>query len=192
VRTLPTILMFTFCATVAAAANPNGQQQRDIVTADVVTADVATAGVATADVAAAPTSAQQAVLDSIERAGLYRLDVDDIVRHDHAQLDVVVAGSPVTIPEVGVDMDTMTAAPIHTHGTDGRLHIEADSLHTHVPVTIRSFLAVWGVGTTHNELCTHLAGGPCAVTVTVDGDVTTFEHEPRDGETVEITLDPYT
>lgn len=134
-------------------------------------------------------SSRTEVLASIERSGTYVLDVDRIVTHTHAQLTVVVDGRTVQVDQVGVDLDTLTAAPIHTHDTTGVLHVETDEDHPTVP-SIQDFLEIWHGASDLNALCgVYGGGGQCQTRITVNGVVSTVMHQPDDGDDIVIEID---
>jgi hypothetical protein len=129
-------------------------------------------------------------LAQIDRAGTYVLDVESIVRHVHASLEVTVDGVAVPVAQAGVDFDTLTAAPVHTHGTDGVLHVEADAAHASVPVLLSDFFAVLGAGRSADDLCQFYLGpsAVCTVTVTVNGAAADLDHILEDRDTVSVAV----
>jgi len=149
-------------------------------------ADVPT-GTAEAD----PTTKEQ-VLEQIERSGLYVLDVENIDVHIHVQFVVQVNGVNQVIPQTGVDFDTLTAAPIHTHDTSGILHIENDTSNPEVP-TVADFLEVW-VGTSSEAgLCNAFLGkNSCSVTTTRNGQFFALDDPLQDVDTVILYINDNT
>jgi hypothetical protein len=136
-----------------------------------------------------PTTREE-VLESIDVSGLYLLDVESIAWHVHARLVVVVDGVEVVVPQVGVDLDTMTAAPVHTHGPDGILHVEADEAHVDREITVADFLSVWGMGREAPALCRSFTGTPeCTVSVSVDGDEAGLDHALGDRQVVVLNVE---
>jgi len=130
-----------------------------------------------------PTTKEE-VLDQIERSELYVLDVENIDVHIHVQFVVQVNGVNQVIPQTGVDFDTLTAAPIHTHDTSGILHIENDTSNPEVP-TVADFLEVW-VGTSSEAgLCNAFLGKTsCSVTAIRNGQFFALDDPLRDVDTV--------
>jgi hypothetical protein len=65
--------------------------------------------------------------------------------HWHTALVITSAGSPVTIPD---DIGRQPAAPcmevLHTHNTDGLIHIEPDTPEQARVYTVADFFLVWG------------------------------------------------
>lgn len=130
-----------------------------------------------------PTTKEQ-VLEQIERASLYVLDVDNIDVHIHVQLQVLVNGVAQVVPQTGVDFDTLTAAPIHTHDLTGILHIENDNMNPGVP-TVADFLEVWLGTSTERGLCSvFLDQESCYVAAYRNGQVFSLDDPVRDVDTV--------
>ena len=130
-----------------------------------------------------PTTKEQ-VLEQIERAGLYVLDVENIDVHIHVQFVVQVNGVEQVIPQTGVDFDTLTAAPIHTHDTSGILHIENDTSNPGVP-TVADFLEVWVGTSTEAGLCNaFLDKSSCSVTANRNGQFFALDDPLRDVDAV--------
>jgi len=130
-----------------------------------------------------PTTKEQ-VLDQIDRAGLYVLDVENIDVHIHVQFYVQVNGVTQVIPQTGVDFDTLTAAPIHTHDLTGILHIENDTSNPEVP-TIADFLEVWVGTSTERGLCSvFLNKTSCYVAAYRNGQFFALDDPLRDVDTV--------
>lgn len=138
-----------------------------------------------------PTTKEQ-VLEQIERSGLYVLDVENIDVHIHVQFVVQVNGVNQVIPQTGVDFDTLTAAPIHTHDTSGILHIENDTSNPEVP-TVADFLEVW-VGTSSEAgLCNAFLGkNSCSVTATRNGHFFALDDPLQDVDTVILYINDNT
>ena len=134
-----------------------------------------------------PTTKDQ-VLEQIERAGLYVLDVDNIDVHIHVQFYVQVNGVTQVIPQTGVDFDTLTAAPIHTHDLTGILHIENDTTNPEVP-TIADFLEVWVGTSTEQGLCSVFLGKTsCYVAAYRNGEIFSLVDSLRDVDTVVLYI----
>lgn len=130
-------------------------------------------------------SSKDEVLAGISDAELYVLDVENIETHIHVQLNILVDGESVVIPQVGVDMDTYTAAPIHTHSEDGILHVETDTLHPKAP-TLLDFLELWLGRDSAEHPCYNLVEEPCRAVVLRGGRNFDPEGELQDGDFVEI------
>jgi hypothetical protein len=129
-------------------------------------------------------------LSQIERAGLTPV-LGNLIRHDHAHVDVIVDGRRVTVP-AGVGMaglagggpcptgapangDCATGhfyvpevgfSPIHTHSASGIVHIEADRPGA---FTLGQFFDEWGVRLDRRCLGGYCSGGGQALRVYVNG-----------------------
>lgn len=133
------------------------------------------------------TTTYQEVLDGIERAELYVLDVERIETHIHVQLEITVDVEPVVIVQTGVDMDTLTAAPIHTHDETGVLHIETDEAHLKSP-TVADFLRLWQRDPEGDATCGWIVDGPCELEATRNGERFKLDDTVEDGNTVRIVI----
>lgn len=126
------------------------------------------------------------VLIGIKNSELYVLDTDNIVTHIHANLTIIVQGKPITIPVIGADMDTMTAAPIHTHDTSGTLHIETDSTNSYIPNAF-DFIRLWNKG--EDDLCLIFARDEkCKVITRVNKRDATVSDTLQDGDNMVIRI----
>ena len=66
--------------------------------------------------------------------------MEQVTYHVHAHLAILVDGQPVVVPaNIGIRATCITW--LHTHATDGIIHIEAPSPHTY---PLGAFLQVWG------------------------------------------------
>jgi len=90
---------------------------------------------------------------AIKAAGLPAMSSEGSVAHYHAHLDVIVNGSPVTVPaNIGIDASSRTISPLHTHTADGIVHIEAEQ---DANFTVGQLLVEWGVKLDKNCLATY-------------------------------------
>lgn len=63
--------------------------------------------------------------------------------HWHTQLTITSGGNPVTIPaDIGISFTCMVV--LHTHNTDGVIHIEPDTPEQARVYSIGEFFGVWG------------------------------------------------
>lgn len=132
----------------------------------------------------APT--RQDVLQGIKDSELYVLDTDNIVTHIHAHLTIVVQGKPVVVPVIGVDMDTLTAAPIHTHDASGTLHIETDATNSYAPNAL-DFVRLWKKGA--DNLCLiFTSNAKCKVAVSINGNIASIDDVLRDKDRMLIRV----
>ena len=87
--------------------------------------------------------------------GLDPLTEEGQVVHIHQHLDIFVEGKRVTVPaNIGIDESGKFIAALHTHGTDGILHVESPTASSY---SLGQFFAVWGL-----RLDRRCIGGRCA------------------------------
>jgi hypothetical protein len=88
-----------------------------------------------------------------------------MVRHDHVNLRITILGSPHEIPaNVGISPQCMR--PIHTHETDGKLHIESPVPHE---FRLRDFFIVWDEPFTSDQILSHRADANYEIVMMVNG-----------------------
>jgi hypothetical protein len=124
-----------------------------------------------------------------EFAGVEILDAESFVTHTHTQLIIIVDGEERTVPaNIGVDETSGRIAALHTHATDGVLHVESPVVEA--TYTLDQFLRLWGIGGSENSLCAAmLSQTPCAVDVEgTDGSVLTLDTVLLDEETITLRL----
>lgn len=79
----------------------------------------------------------------LREIGLEPLREEGQVVHLHQHLDLYVNGQKVTVPaQIGIDADGGFISDLHTHETDGILHVESP---TQRSFTLGQFFAVWGL-----------------------------------------------
>jgi hypothetical protein len=138
---------------------------------------------------AVPWPAPANTLEVIARAGLEPLRQELLAFHIHSHLDVFVNGEPVVVPAgIGINLvdsglqqgdgcEQPCISPLHTHKTDGILHVESAE---DVPFTLGEFFAEWDV-----RLDATCIGGYCRpeapISVYVDG-------QPYGADPAEIRL----
>lgn len=88
-----------------------------------------------------------------------------LAEHIHPRLTIVVDGRPQTIP-AGIGLLASGALPIHTHTSDGRLHVESTR---RLPFTLGDFFTVRGRPFTRNNVLDHEATPGHPVRMTVNG-----------------------
>jgi hypothetical protein len=87
---------------------------------------------------AAPADASAAVA----AAGLPMLGEEGNALHIHAHLDVIANGTPVPVPaDIGVDDERHRISPLHSHETDGVIHIESPD--PAATFTLGQFFSEW-------------------------------------------------
>jgi len=114
-------------------------------------------------------------LSQIGYSGLIPL-VGAVIRHDHMHLDVIVDGRRVVVPAgVGIaePVDTghgffglVANSPLHTHGADGIIHVEADRAGVY---TLGQFFDEWGVRLDRSCVGAYCSGVGKQLRVYVDG-----------------------
>ncbi|MGH8971332.1 MAG: hypothetical protein ACRDV1_15440, partial [Actinomycetes bacterium] len=88
--------------------------------------------------------------------------------HYHVHLDILVDGKPVRVPaNIGVDQAGGTMSYLHTHTSDGIVHIEAGE--TGQPFTLGQLFTQWDVRLTADRLGGLRAGGGTTLTAYVNG-----------------------
>ena len=117
----------------------------------------------------------------VDNAGL-SLGAMGTAEHYHPHLEILINGEDVPVPaNIGVDPATGAMSAVHTHETDGTIHIEA---HTVGDVfTLGQLFTQWGV-----ELTTTQIGGVTAK----DGDTVTVTSngKPVTGDPRDLRLEP--
>jgi hypothetical protein len=114
---------------------------------------------------------------NVEAAGL-DLGPMGMAEHYHPELRLVINGEDVPVPAgVGIDPATGAMSALHTHTSDGVLHVEADEAGQ--TFTLGQLFTQWGVPLTRSAV----SGMRGQVEVTVNGD-------PFDGDPVKLALAP--
>jgi hypothetical protein len=129
-----------------------------------------------------PANAEQAA----ERADAIGLPShgDTLALHNHVNVQIFVHGDPVTIPvNVGIDEATQYVASIHTHSSDGVVHIESSTI---ADFTLGQFFDVWGVRFTPSCLGAYCNGADAKLRVYQNGQEVTvpFRDVPLDDQSV--------
>jgi hypothetical protein len=79
----------------------------------------------------------------LRKIGLQPLREEGQVVHIHQHLDLYANGQKATVPaEIGIDAGGGFISDLHTHETDGILHVESP---TQRSFTLGQFFAVWGL-----------------------------------------------
>ena len=82
-------------------------------------------------------------LQRVEAAGLEVQPTESDLYHIHAHLDIFWDGQPTFVAaNVGIDPNGIWISPLHTHGVEGILHVEAPKT---MDITLGQFFAQWGV-----------------------------------------------
>ncbi|MFP1626487.1 hypothetical protein ACLB9X_15230 [Streptomyces sp. 5K101] len=86
----------------------------------------------------------------VKAAGLPMLGEEGNVEHIHAHLDVLVGGKPVAVPaNIGVDQKAQKISPLHTHDSNGVIHIESPVKAT---FSLGQFMTEWDLALTQNSI----------------------------------------
>lgn len=107
-------------------------------------------------------------------------------QHIHPRLTITINGDPVTIP-AGIGIGGQTVGSIHTHDTDGVIHVESRD-----PKTVGDFFRAWGQPFDSSRILTYEVDATHTLTMTVDGqpnsefDRLVFE----DGQVIAIFYGP--
>ncbi|HZJ04346.1 MAG TPA: hypothetical protein VFD59_02615 [Nocardioidaceae bacterium] len=105
-----------------------------------------------------------------------------MAEHYHPQLRIVIGGKEVPIPaDIGVDPATGAMSAVHTHETDGTIHIEADT--TGETFTLGQLFTQWGVKLTPTQIGGVTAKDGQQMNVTSNG-------APVAGDPMDLRLEP--
>jgi hypothetical protein len=92
---------------------------------------------------------------------------DQLVTHFHPHLTIKIDGKAVTIPAgIGI-LGPKGVLPIHTHATDGLLHVE--TIVPNMTFQLRDFFAIWGQTFTPTDILGHKTDARHQITMTVNG-----------------------
>ena len=122
--------------------------------------------------------------DVPDRVAVAGLDLGPMgtAEHYHPNLQVIVDGEQVQVPaNIGVDPATGAMSALHTHETDGTIHIEADTVGE--VFTLGQLFTQWGVKLTATQIGGATAKTGDRVSVTSDG-------EPVSGDPGDLRLEP--
>jgi len=119
---------------------------------------------------------------ALDRADAINLPAhgSNLAMHEHVNLQVFVHGTPEQVP-VDVGINDGGVASLHTHTSDGLVHIESGTV---ADFTLGQFFDVWGVRYTPRCLGAHCEDGTNELQVFVDGEPYTG------GDITEVPLDP--
>jgi hypothetical protein len=94
-------------------------------------------------------------------------DPSDTVFHIHAHLDIYTDGKKQTIPgNIGIDQGGQFLASLHTHATDGVVHMEAVQPYK---FTLRQFFTIWNVPFTTTQIGSYHVGNGLVLQTWVNG-----------------------
>jgi hypothetical protein len=100
--------------------------------------------------------------------------LSEVVNHQHIGLSIFANGEPVGIP-ADVGLSDTAFSPIHTHDTNGLIHVEADD--PDFVATLGEVFDVWGVRLTSDCLGGYCVGADNDLKIFVDGEA--YTGDPR-------------
>ncbi|MDQ6691316.1 MAG: hypothetical protein M3Z13_00970 [Candidatus Dormibacteraeota bacterium] len=90
--------------------------------------------------------------------------------HYHSHLTLIVAGTTSSLPaNIGIDDAHSCLYWLHTHATDGIIHIEAPKSVAKRKFTLGDFFDIWGKPLDEHHLGATTVGGDQKLTMFVDG-----------------------
>lgn len=105
--------------------------------------------------------------ERLTATGLPALRSEGSVTHTHQHLDIFIEGKSVPVPaEIGVSNEAGFISPLHTHNSDGIIHVESPVVAT---FTLGQFLNVWGVRLDDNCLGGYCSAGDKKLKVFING-----------------------
>lgn len=110
------------------------QQRRNRTIASLIVAVVLIAVVVTAAAFLAPKTSLVPLPGYLDQCA------SSVAYHAHVHLAINISGIPYTVPS-GVGIQGGCNRPMHTHATDGVIHVEPNELRD---FTLGDFLAIWG------------------------------------------------
>jgi hypothetical protein len=88
-----------------------------------------------------------------------------LAEHIHPHLTIIINGQTQTIP-AGIGIGPTGDLPIHTHTSDGTLHVESTQ---QLPFRLGDFFAIWGEPFNRRDILGYRANRRERITMTVDG-----------------------
>jgi hypothetical protein len=112
------------------------------------------------------------------KAGVQCQGNEQLAVHYHAHLELVVAGTPSSLPaNIGIDDAHSCLYWLHTHATDGIIHIEAPKSVANRKFTLGDFFDIWGKPLDGHHLGATTLSGDQKLTMFVDGKP--YSGDPR-------------
>ena len=94
-------------------------------------------------------------------------DPSDTVFHIHAHIDIYTDGKKQTVPaNIGIDQASQFLTSLHTHATDGVIHMEAVQPYK---FTLGQFFKIWNVPFTTTQIGSYHAGNGLVLQTWVNG-----------------------
>ena len=97
----------------------------------------------------------------------------EVTLHIHPTIEIEIMGETQTIPD-GIGITNNGMRVIHTHGTDGKLHIESPYP---AQFYLKDFFTIWGKTFTQNQLFLYTTDDKHTLKVYVNG-----KEDPRFGD----------
>ncbi len=107
--------------------------------------------------------------ENMKKAGLDQLGSEGSVLHIHQHLDILINNQPQAVPEE-IGIGTGFISPIHTHATDGVLHVESP---VHKDFHLSQFFDEWGVKFDDSCIAQYCADSSHKLIVAVNGKTIT-------------------
>jgi len=116
-----------------------------------------------------------AVTSSSQAKAINRISCDSAEQvsvHYHAHLTLMYEGTDVGVPaNLGINSSPTCLYSLHTHSTDGIIHIEAPQGQQNRVFTLSDFFAVWGQPLSRTRVATLQVDGSHQMKVYVDGQL---------------------
>lgn len=106
--------------------------------------------------------------------------------HYHTNLAIIIKGENISVPkDIGIGA---VHNPVHTHETDGVIHLEFSGVVKKEDTTLGKFFEIWGKDFSEGSIMGHKTGEGGAVKMKVNGaENTEFENYlMKDGDKIEI------
>ena len=87
--------------------------------------------------------------------------------HAHAHLSIVINGNPQTV-SAGIGIQGGCLRPLHTHATDGVIHVEPDD-GSHPDYSLKDFFLIWGQVLNSTQILGFKTDSTHSITLTVNG-----------------------
>ncbi len=107
------------------------------------------------------------LLARLNAIGLPALTSEGTVLHIHQHLDIIIDGTPVTVPaDIGINATAGFLSEIHTHDASGVIHVESPTNRT---FRLGEFFDIWGLRFDSSCIGGECSGGGRTLAVFVNG-----------------------